>query len=195
MPRTRGLTLVLFLASTLLSPACADDPPDKEMREAQAAIDAARGAGADEFAHDEFAAAETTLAHAREAVQQRDYRLALNHALDSRERAQTAAKDAAVQQKSARADAQRALAAASTALAHAKARLKTAETAHKSTRTLADARRSIADGDEAVQKARAALDTGQYQDVTKALNDSAAHLAGAVPELDAAPGAAPRRRR
>ena len=195
MPRARGLTLVLFLTSTLLVPACADDPPDKEMQQAQAAIDTARAAGANEYAHDEFAAAEDALKRAREAVGQRDYRLALNNALDSRDRAQTATKEAAEQQKTARADAERVIAAASAALAAAKAGLKAAETVHKPARMLSDARRSIADGDQALQKARAALEARRYHDVTKALNDSTAHLAGVARELDGATGAAPRRRR
>ena len=71
--------------------ACGGEPPDKEMQQAQGAIDAARAAGADQYAHEEFAAAQEALTHANEAVEQRDYRLALNHALDSRERAQNAA--------------------------------------------------------------------------------------------------------
>ena len=190
-----GLTLVLFLTSTLLVPACADDPPDKEMQQAQAAIDTARAAGANEYAHGEFAAAEDALKRAREAVGQRDYRLALNNALDSRDRAQTATKEAVEQQKTARADAQRALTEASTALADANARLKAAETAHKPARLLSDVRRSIADGDQALQKARAAFEAGHYHDVAKTLNDSNAHLAGVARELDGATGAAPRRRR
>ena len=43
----------------------------------------------------EFAAATTALKNANDAVRQRDYRLALNHALESREQAQNAARDAA----------------------------------------------------------------------------------------------------
>ena len=68
------------------------EPPDKEMHQAQGAIDAARAAGADTYAPDEFKAAVDALARAQDAVAQRDYRLALNNALDSRERAQNAAR-------------------------------------------------------------------------------------------------------
>jgi hypothetical protein len=165
------------------------------MQQAQGAIDAARAAGADDYAHDEFMAAEGALKRAREAVEQRDYRLALNNALDSRERAQNAAKEAADQKTAARDEAQRALAAASTALAQTKAKLKAAEAARVAVRNLSDARRIVADGDKAVQEARASFDQGNYRAVTSAMTGSTARLAAADRDLDAAAGLAPRRRR
>ena len=67
--------------------ACGGDPPEKEMQQAQAAIDVAVAAGAETYAAQELAAAEAALTHAGSAVAARDYRLALNHALDSRQRA------------------------------------------------------------------------------------------------------------
>src|SRR4030088_2953978 len=88
------LGMVWLIAVSILSTACRGDPPEKEMQQAQGAIDAARAAGADQYAREEFTAAEEALKHAREAVDQRDYRAALNAALDARERAQTAAKEA-----------------------------------------------------------------------------------------------------
>src|SRR2546428_14104665 len=100
------------------------------MQRAQAAIDAARAAGADQYAREDFAAAQEALKHAREAVDQHDYRLALNYALDSRERAQSAAKLAADQKATARTDAGRTLADASAALAEARGKPKAAEAAH-----------------------------------------------------------------
>ena len=45
-----------------------------------------------------YESAVKALKSAQEAVAARDYRLALNYALDSRDRAQTAAKEAATQQ-------------------------------------------------------------------------------------------------
>ena len=71
------------LALVLLA-ACGT-PPHKEMDQAQGAIDAARAAGADRYAADAFTAAQRSLTLASEAVDQRDYRLALNRALESRE--------------------------------------------------------------------------------------------------------------
>ena len=93
----RRLLLSLAIVAAIAGAACGD-PPDKEMQQAQGAIDAARAAGADQYAHDEFTAAEDALKRAHDAVDQRDYRLALNDALDTRERAQTAAKEAVERQ-------------------------------------------------------------------------------------------------
>src|SRR5436190_8399990 len=90
---SRRFLLSLAIVAAVMGAACGD-PPDKEMQQAQGAIDAARAAGADQYAHDEFTAAEDALKRSRDAVEQRDYRQALNSALDARERAQTAAKEA-----------------------------------------------------------------------------------------------------
>ena len=111
-------TIVLLSLSTV---ACGGDPPDKEIQAAETAINAARTAGADRYAAEEFTAAQEALTHAREAVDQRDYRLALNHALDSRERAETATAQAAVGVATARATADRAIADAETRLQEASA--------------------------------------------------------------------------
>ena len=89
MSFVRRLRLPLVLTAVLLTSACGD-PPDKELQQARSAIESARGAGAEVYARDEFGAAETALKSATEAVDQRDYRLALNRALDARERAQNA---------------------------------------------------------------------------------------------------------
>ena len=94
MPRRVSLWLVLIFCTAFLASACGD-PPTREMDQAQGAIDAARAAGADRYATEEYQAAVDALKQAQEAVAQRDYRLALNHAIDSRERAQNAAKQAA----------------------------------------------------------------------------------------------------
>jgi hypothetical protein len=93
------------------------------MDQAEGAITAARAAGAAQYASDEFAAAETALRRSHEAVEQRDYRQALNHALDARERAQTSAREAADKKALARGRAERAVTAAELALAPAQQRL------------------------------------------------------------------------
>jgi len=73
-----------LVVTLLVLPACAE-PPSKEINQAQGALDAARAAGADQYATDEYRAAASALKSANDAVTQRDYRLALNFALDSRE--------------------------------------------------------------------------------------------------------------
>src|SRR5690606_1094530 len=100
-----SLLVILMLAGVL---GCAE-PPRKEMDQAQGAIDAARAAGADVYATDELSQAVSALTRADEAVAQRDYRQALSHAIDARERAQTAARDAANRKAEARSEADRAV--------------------------------------------------------------------------------------
>ena len=90
------------------------------MQQAQGAIDAARAAGADRYAREEFTAAEDALKRAHDAVAQRDYRLALNPRSTPRARADR--RQAGRRRKAAaRADAERALADADAALARRRA--------------------------------------------------------------------------
>ena len=98
MPRLSVLlgTIALFV----LSAGCSE-PPQKEIDRAQQAIDSARAAGAEQYAPDTFAAATAALKQSHEAVDQRDYRLALSRAVDASDRAQEAARER-VQIRSAR---------------------------------------------------------------------------------------------
>src|SRR5687767_7003667 len=119
----RRLGRRLALVIVLLSAGCAE-PPSKEMNQAQGAIDAARAAGADRFAAAEFAAATDALKRSEEAVAAGDYRQALSHAIDSRERAQAAAKVAVEGRANLRGQAERAIAEVATLLSQARAQLK-----------------------------------------------------------------------
>jgi hypothetical protein len=193
MSSLRRLSLSLAVLAAVAGAACGD-PPDKEMQQAQSAIDTARAAGADQYAHDEFTAAEDALKRSNEAVAQRDYRQALNAALDARERAQSATTEAAGRKATARADATKLLAAAEAALHDARAKLKAAETAHAPSRSLLAVRRSIDAGETAVQKARTAFEKGDYLGAIEAGRDVPANLAAATRDLDAASAAGGRRR-
>jgi hypothetical protein len=184
----------MVLATAFFNCACRDDPPEKEMQQAQGAIDAARAAGADQYAHDEFVAANDALKHAREAVDERDYRLALNHALDSREHAQSAAKATADNKAIARADADRALVAAAAALAEARSRLRAPDSSQAPAKALA-LRRTIVNAEAAVQKAGASFKEGDYRSVTTDMRDITARLRGATRDLENATAPAVRRRR
>jgi len=195
MPALGRCSLAGVIVAALVGSGCGGDPPEKEMQQAEGAIAAARAAGADQYAHDEFSAAEDALKHAHQAVDDHDYRLALNHALDARERAQNAAKEAADQKAVARVDADRALRDTTTALADARAKLKAAETTRVPAKALAGPRRTIDDADASLQKARAAFSGGDYQGVPAMLEGTPARLHAATREIDGATGAAGRRRR
>jgi hypothetical protein len=191
MSRARAL----LLASSLFMAACGGEPPDKEMQQAQGAIDAARAAGADLYAADEFTAAQAALSRAEDAVGARDYRLALDHALDSRQRAQNAAKLAADGMASARVEADRAITAAAAGINTLRARLKSAEALRLPARTVTPPRQAVADGDRRLQEARAALERGDYRGARDAAAAANTALAAASTELDAAISGAARRRR
>ena len=82
------------LLLVLLASGCAE-PPNKEMDQAQGAIDAAQAAGADTYATSEYFSATEALNNANIAVTDNDHRLALSYALESREHAKNAARNAA----------------------------------------------------------------------------------------------------
>jgi hypothetical protein len=89
----RRLTACSLLCGLLLS-ACTDDPPDKERQQAEGAVQAALAAGADIYAPAELRDARSALTKYDEAVAQHDYRLALNNALEARDRSYEAVKQA-----------------------------------------------------------------------------------------------------
>jgi hypothetical protein len=193
MSFVRRLRVALAFAAALSGVACGD-PPDKELQQARSAIESARGAGADLYATEEFAAAETALKNATEAVDQRDYRLALNRALDARERALNATKEAVVRKAVVRTDASRALAQAARTLDETRGKLKNAEAARVPAKVLAPARRIIADTDLAVQEARTAFGQGAYASVIEAAGAANTRLRDVARDLDTAIGPSARRR-
>jgi hypothetical protein len=174
----------------LLSAGCAE-PPSREMNLAQGAIDAARAAGADRFAATEFTAATDALKRSEDAVTAGDYRQALSHALDSRERANNAAKQAVEGRANARGQAERAISEVATLLSQAQAQLK-----NLPARTTRAPRTTVANVEKMLQEARAALASEDYERITKALNGAAAEIQAALKQIEAiAAPPAPRRKR
>jgi flagella basal body P-ring formation protein FlgA len=181
VPRLAAI-LIIFCAA-LLASACGE-PPTREMDQAQGAIDAARAAGADRYATEEYQAAVDALKQAQDAVAQRDYRLALNHALDSRERAQNSAKQAAEQQVTLRSGAERRLGEVTALLAQANQRLAAAEAARIPRRSLTAQRAAIASADTSLQKAGTQINDGDYKASQQQLSETAAQLRAVISQLD-----------
>ena len=176
---------LLALITAILSANCAE-PPHKEMNQAQGAIDAARAAGADKFAATEFTAAVDALKRSEQAATDGDYRQALSHAMDSRERAQNAAKMAVDGRADARGQAERAISEVATLLSRAQTELKNPELARLNAKVLRTSRTTVTAAEKMLQEARAALKTEDYAAVTKALNGAASELQAALTEIDAA---------
>ncbi len=157
--------LALLFVSVLA--ACAE-PPSKEMNQAQGAIDTARAAGAETFASTEFAAAVDAMRRSEEAVTQRDYRLALSLAIESREHAQDAAKTAGNERARSRGHVEARIAEATTLLAQAREKLNDPAVARLPRRTVQEPRRTIDDAIRSLQDARTAVNNDDYE---RALND------------------------
>jgi hypothetical protein len=174
-----------ILCSCLLFSACAT-PPSQEMNQAQSAIDAARAAGAERYATQEYEAAVKALQSSRDAVTARDYRLALNYALDSRDRAQSAAKEAASQQGTLRTSAERQLAELTAMLDRAKQRLTGAQAARVPRPLLVAPRSAIAETEALLQKAGTSIQEAEYQSSQELLSESATKLEKAIAEIDTA---------
>ncbi len=131
------------------------------MDQAQGALDAARAAGAAEYATSEFRAAEVALERSHQAVADDDYRLALSHALDARERARNAAGQAADQQAQVRSEAERTVTLIEEALRIVSARLDAARPP-ASGDVLAAARDAMSHAETSVSQARQALEAEDY---------------------------------
>lgn len=162
-------SLVIITLSTAFIAACGGDPPTREILQAQQAIDTAREAGAASYAAQDFKAAEEALKRAQSSVTGNDYRQALNDALDARDRAQTAAKDAAERKAAAKTDVDRALHDAALAIVDARVKMRAAETARRSPRVIGPIRRSLAEAETHVQEARTAFDKGDYMEASTLL--------------------------
>jgi len=184
----RWYCVLLVSVAAVLMTGCGDDPPTKEIQQAQQAIDTARTAGADRYSHDEFIAAEAALKRAQDAVVARDYRQALNDALDARDRAQTASRTTVDNKARTQTDADRALHETALALVDARAKLRAAE-GRRSPRIVMNLRRDIVDAETRVQEARTALEAGDYLTANELLTKTMASLKDSVRTLETGSGA------
>jgi hypothetical protein len=190
----RDRARVVLMAAIVGFGAACSEPPTREMHQAQGAIDAARAAGAEQYAPAEFKAAVEALHRYDEAVSQRDYRLALSLALDARERAQDAAKQAAGQKATTRSEAERMLADITALLADADEQLRRSSTRAAADR-LTESTRTIEAARTTVQEARAALDAERYLEARASLEGLAGRLRSAIDVLETEAGTQGTRRR
>ena len=191
MPR-RFVGPVLAFLVVVCAQACGA-PPSKELHQAQGAVDAARAAGADEYAREDYDAAVAALARAEKAAGERDYRLALSQALDSRERAQAAAKLAASQKAQVRSEAERMLAQVTSIVAVAADRL-AANRAKAPKAAIAALDAAIASARTALDDAGKALATEDYLEARRRLEGVGVALNAALQALPAPPPSRPARR-
>jgi hypothetical protein len=189
----RATALLWLLAASLFS-ACAA-PPNKEIADAQTALAAARAAGAERYAAKTYQAASLAYKLANDAVMAGDYRLALNRALESRDQAQTAARESADEQTRARDEVQRAMTDAFTLLSDALAKVDAAEKSGAPRRAVRDARQALAQMNDDVQKAGAAMKAEDYAGARPLLASVKARLTKTLASLAAATPAQSRKPR
>ena len=166
-----------LLVLPLVTIACAE-PPQREYHQAQGAIEAARAAGAEAYAPEELARAEQALKNYDAAVAQRDYRQALNHALDSREQASAAAKKAAAEKATRRGAIERLIVVLAAEAERGRVAANGARAAQEpAARHL---RQVITDTDRALQNSRAALERDDLKQAHDLLDGLEARLAEAL---------------
>ncbi len=175
------LLLVLLLSG------CAE-PPNKEMDQAQGAIDAARAAGADKYATSEYAAATEALENANTAVAASDHRLALSYALESREHAQNAARNAADERARVRVDVDHASTDLAALIVEGRALLEAAVRRDVPRTQLEQPASDLTAAEARLQEAGEAVETGDYLAASEALGGVRAQIEQAVTSIgDALP--------
>ena len=178
----RRLVLAVLVVSSLTVVAACSQPPAKERGQAEGAIAAARAASAEVYAADELLAAEAALARYDEAVLQKDYRQALNAALDARDRGYEAVKRASTAKAEARGQAERLVIALDTLSATINNRLSGAATPRITGANAQQLRKAVATSAGALQEARAAIADERYP---VAITRLEAALAALQKEFDA----------
>ena len=184
MPRL-SVVLGALVCAAAFSIACSA-PPQKEIDRAQQAVDTARAAGAERYAPEAFGAATAALQQSHDAVEQRDYRLALSRAVDANDRAQEAIRAASENKAKARSASEAAVNSANAALMQLHARVKAAETAKVPARELAPAREAIQDAESTLQKARALLAADDYAAASEAVSGLDEQIRSEIRVVDAA---------
>jgi molecular chaperone GrpE (heat shock protein) len=144
-------------------------PPEKERHEAEAAIDAARQVDAAAFAPNELHAAENALKRYDDAVAQRDYRQALSAALEARDLANQASKQAAVHKADVQRQAEQLVADADSLTKVMAARLAGATGPRPTGATAERLRTALRTATPVLQKARTQMQKQDYQAVVDEL--------------------------
>jgi hypothetical protein len=147
--------------------------------------EAAREAGAEQYAGVTLRAAVDALAGARQAVVDGDYRLALSGALDSRDQAYRAAQEATEVKARQRAAAERLLSEVTAQREEAERGMATPARTRVGRRRVADSHAVLTRASKALQEASALVEEGDYQAATLALSATKERLDALRLALDA----------
>jgi hypothetical protein len=178
-----------ILLSVLTLSSCSE-PPAKERHQAEGALAAARAADAGVYAPRELDAAERALQRYDDAVAQRDFRLALDSAIEARDRAFDAARQAGDRKADARSQAERLLADLTTLTAAASARLSPTHSSRVTGSAADRLRAAVKDASGVMQEARTLIDRQAYLDAIQVLTPVVERL-----QVDLPPASTPAIRR
>ena len=137
----------------------------------------------------------TALQKSHTSVDQRDYREALNYAIDARQRAIEAAKQAGIAKGHTKAAAEKLVTDCSTRISQLDTDIRVAQGAHIARRDLRAARTTLADAQNTLQETRVSMEAGKYAEVLTALTEVRRKLDAAITAVDALRQRPPRRRR
>jgi hypothetical protein len=182
--RPRATRITLILTVLLLVATGCSAPPQKEIDQAQTAVDQARTAGADKFAPEEYTAATSGLQKAHAAVDQRDYNQALSFAIDARQRAQNAIRQAAEGKKRAQRAVEAQYGEIATRANKLQALLRTAEAGRVRPKELREPRAALAEARKVLQEASAGITLGNYEDASKSLTEVRGKLDAAIHDAE-----------
>jgi multidrug efflux pump subunit AcrA (membrane-fusion protein) len=177
----------LLLAGLLLVLTACSEPPQKEIDQAQAAVDLARTGGADRYATEEYAAAVAGVQKAHAAVDQRDYRQALSYAIDARQRAQDALRQAAEAKKRAQRETEADYSAAATRANRLQALIRETDGARAKVKDLAALSKTLAEARTVLQEASTAITLGDFAVASKSLTEVREKLDAAIGGLENIP--------
>jgi hypothetical protein len=185
--RPMSRRLVPALVALVLFTACAE-PPTKEHQQAEAAVASARAADAATYAPDGLQTAEAALQKYDEAVAQRDYRQALNFALDARDRAYEAAKQAGDAKTAARTQATKLADEVDSLSKTATARLAGTSGPKPSAQAVERLRAALKTASTALQEARSLIEREDYRGAIVRLTPAADALRRDLPQAPPSPG-------
>ena len=141
----------------------------------------------EQLAPEETAAAAAGVQKARTAVEQRDYRLALSYAIDARQRAQDAVRQAGEGRKRAQQAIETLYSEVATRANRLQTSLRAAEAAHAKPKDLNAARATLAGARTALQEASTAITLGKFDQGSKSLTGVRGKLDTAIGDLEKIP--------
>ncbi len=169
------LTVGLVLSLALAFVSCAQ-PPEEELKAAQAALDSAKRAEANVYAPDAYRSAENTLKDARAKVEQEDYEAAKAAAIRAKEQADQARSLGETNKQNTRNEAQALIDRLSTGLTDARTALNNAPRGKGADGDLDQLSSDLGQAEASLGSARNSMGTSKFKDALGQAKDAESKL-------------------